>query len=108
MSKAAGISLLVLGLAVGLWLGFNPKAHQETLRDWNRATASVAHLKITNAVKPRASQASQPSAFKLPSISVSKVSTSAAWKQVSAAFETLWRSVESLWVRATASISNTR
>src|SRR5512143_3505758 len=98
MSKTTGVLLLLVGLAVGLWLGFNPKAHQETVRDWNQATASVAHLRLT---APAKQKASQPSGFKVPSISVPKVSTSAAWKQVSTAFEMLLHSVERLWVRVT-------
>lgn len=105
MSKTAGILLLALGLAVGLWLGFNPKAHQETVRDWDRATAAVAHVRLTSEAKPRAPQ--PPVVKSLPG-SLPKVATSAAWKQVSAAFETLWHSVQSLWVRVTASIGNTR
>ena len=105
MSKTVGFLLLVLGLAVGLWLGFNPKAHQETVRDWDRAAAAVAHVRLTGAVKTPALRAP---VVKIKPISLPRVSTTAAWQQVVAAFEQLWHSVHSAWVRASASIGNTR
>ena len=105
MSKTAGVLLLVLGLTVGLWLGFNPKAHQATVRDWDRAKAAVAHVRLTSAVRL---PAPQPPVVRTKTSSLPQVSTSAAWKEVSAAFDTLWHSVESIWLRLTASIGNTR
>jgi len=105
MSKTAGALLLVLGLAVGLWLGFNPKAHQETVRDWDWASAAVAHARVTSAGGPLVPQ--PPLVGTRPG-SLPRVSTSAAWKEIAAVSETLWHSVQGLWVRVTASIANTR
>ena len=39
MSKFAVLFLLV-GLAIGLWLGFNPQTHRQLTRFWNRTTTS--------------------------------------------------------------------
>ena len=105
MSRTAGVLLMLLGLAVGLWLGFNPKAHQETVRNWDRATSAIAQVQLPSTAGARAPQ--PPAATTKPS-SLPQVSVSDAWKQVSAAFDTLWHSVQNLWVRVTANIGNTR
>jgi hypothetical protein len=105
MSKSAGVVLALFGLAIGLYLGFNAQAHKATVRDWDRVTAGVAHMHLTTTAKPSA--LGRPAVSNKP-ISVPKLSTSAAWKQISTAFETLLNSVERLWTRVTASIGNTR
>ena len=102
MSKSTGVVLLLLGLAVGLFLGFNAKAHQATVRDWDRLSSAVAHVRVTAAARPKT-----PAVSIKPS-SLPPISASSTWKQMSAAVETLWRSVDKLWVRVTASIGNIR
>ena len=106
MSKltVAGL-LLVTGLTIGLWLGFNPKTHQQILQNWNHATAAVAHVGLAAIPKVHTLQA--PAAVAKP-LSQPKISTSAAWKQISVAFETLWNSVQHLWHTVTARIRITR
>ncbi len=34
-----GVLLVLIGLVVGLWLGFNPTTHRELVRWWDRTTA---------------------------------------------------------------------
>lgn len=41
MPKFAPILLVVVGLAVGLWLGFNPQAHQQIVQSWNQDRAGA-------------------------------------------------------------------
>lgn len=105
MSKMAAGLLLVLGLAIGLWLGFNPKAHQETVRDWSRLTASVAHMKFSAGVKLPTVEAPKPVA---KPAAQPQISTSAAWRQISTELNTLWTSVQHMWRTVTARISTGR
>jgi hypothetical protein len=105
MSKMAAGLLLIVGLAVGLWLGFNPKAHAETVRDWSRLTESVAHMRFTSAAKLPTSQAPSTAAKPAPH---PQISTSTAWRQVSAQLNTFWMSLQHLWRAVAARIGRTR
>ena len=40
----SAVLLLIVGLAVGLWLGFNPQAHQQTIQKWD--SVKSAYLKF--------------------------------------------------------------
>ncbi len=46
MGKSA-VLLVLIGLAVGLWLGFNPTTHRELVRWWEHTTASQARTRET-------------------------------------------------------------
>ncbi len=41
MSKF-GVLFLLIGLAIGLFLGFNPATHRDLVREWNRARIGQA------------------------------------------------------------------
>jgi hypothetical protein len=45
MGKFAVLFILA-GLAVGLWLGFNPAAHRQVVRMWERANAGQASVPL--------------------------------------------------------------
>ena len=92
---------LVLGLAAGLWLGFNPQAHKQVLQDFNGAKTAVAHIGFASTTKAHAA-APAPTAPK----SVLQLSPTAtvAWRQITTAFESLWTSMQQIWLRATARI----
>lgn len=106
MSKLAAAGLmLIVGLAIGLWLGFNPTAHKETERTWNQARTSIVGLESQAGVKtPKARTTITTSK---PAPDVKPIATD-AWKQITTAFNTLLASVERLWTNISARISTTR
>ncbi len=97
--------LLVVGLASGLWLGFNPKMHQQIVQDWNRASVSVAHVGLGTSAKPSALQPIAPTSK--PS-SQTQFNVSATWKQISVAFEGFWRSIQRLFLNTSARVGRVR
>jgi len=107
MSKFAPILLLVAGLALGLWLGFNPHAHQQVVQDWNHARTALvqvtakARLTSAPAVSTKVNLTTHVQAPSVPN-------ASATWKQVTTAFESLVSSLQRLWLNVTARISNSR
>ncbi len=106
MSRMAGTVLLVIaGLAVGLWLGFNPRAHQEVIHSWDQAQTAIAHMKFNSTANVRVAQ--PPTARTKPS-STPPATVSITWKQVTTAFDDLWLSMQRLWLNVSARIGLTR
>lgn len=102
MSKLGVVLLVAVGLAVGLWLGFNPQTHQQIAQSWDRerttllhATASM-HLPLGLSTTTRTTVTAKP-----PS---APVATTAAWKQITTAFESLMTSLHRLWLNFSARI----
>ncbi len=102
MTKIAPVLLVLVGLAVGLWLGFNPHAHQQVVQDWDRArlafihaTASL-HLSSKVALAPKSTTRVEP-------ITTSP-SANAALKQITTAFQSLVSSLQRLWLQITARV----
>jgi hypothetical protein len=91
------VFLLFLGLALGLWLGFNPRAHSEMVRSWDQMRAAYVRFKDSASLAihnwSAGSKASQPSGSS---------SLDSAWKQLSADLAAVWHSVENLWSQVTA------
>ena len=109
MFRSAGF-LLIIGLAIGLFLGFNPQAHQATIQKWDsarssylkfmaNATAKVQGLNshITSTAQSGSRVTNQP-----------QTSVSSSWNQVSTAFENLWASVQKFFANVTAKINSAR
>ena len=110
MSKFAVLFLLV-GLAIGLWLGFNPQTHRQLTRFWNRTTTSQSSERpkasvdarqwdqtvnrwLRSTTKARPAPASQPDS----------VPTA---KQISAELQTFWNALQQLWLNFVARIRTT-
>lgn len=101
MLKSAGL-LLFLGLAVGLWLGFNPQAHRKVVQNWDNTKTSLARLETnfsttisawTTRAKAQEAQVGQKT--------VSRITTrpfAAAWQQFTAAGETFLQSMQKIWL----------
>jgi hypothetical protein len=105
MSRTATAVLLVLaGLAVGLWLGFNPRAHQETIQTWDRTRAAIVHAQTTTTVKVGATK---PTAAAKPTTST-QPTASITWKQITTAFDVFWLSLQKLWLNVSARIGTIR
>jgi hypothetical protein len=107
MAKSA-VLLLIVGLAFGLWLGFNPQAHAQTIKNWDQAKASYIQIKAkaTTQIHQWDTKVSAvgKSSPKAEPASQSRPDTSAAWKQISTAFESLWNSIQRIWSNITAKI----
>jgi len=102
MGKSA-VLLLLVGLAVGLWLGFNPTTHRELARWWTRTANTQASerpssdvnlhqldRRLTQWLRTGARPADQPPAQKSP------VPTGA---QISTTLQAFWHALEQIWVR---------
>lgn len=101
MSKLGTVLLVVAGLAVGLWLGFNPHAHQQVVQDWDHARTALVHMTTSVRVSPGVTTAAKPTTRSQPS-------ATGVWKEITAAFDSLVNSLQRLWLNVRASISNTR
>ncbi len=93
MSKF-GVLFLLIGLAVGLFLGFNPTTHRDLVRDWNRARIGQTSQSPSVAVNVRragrflrSSPRIQPEPSPVPSGS-----------QIQAELQMLWNALRQLWL----------
>jgi hypothetical protein len=106
------VLFLVLGLVVGLWLGFNPQAHRQTIQKWDSAKTAYLKIKAETTAKIQGLNShlsfSPQSSPKSSSAPQSQPAVSTAWKQVSTSFEVIWNSMQRFWANATAKISTTR
>ena len=104
MSKLAPVLLIAAGLAVGLWLGFNPHAHQQMVESWDHARTAVVQTTAKVQLSPApltSSKVNTTTHFQAPS-------ASSAWKQITTTFGSLVSSLQRLWLNISAQISNTR
>jgi hypothetical protein len=104
MSKLAPVLLVAAGLAVGLWLGFNPHAHQQIVQNWNHARTAL----VQTTAKVHLSPAPLTSIKINTTAHLQAPSASSLWKQITTALESLMSSLQKLWLNITARISNTR
>ncbi len=111
MAKSV-VLFLMLGLAIGLWLGFNPQAHSQTIQKWDSVKTAYLKIKAETTAKIQGLNShltlSLPSSPKSSSAPPSQPAVSSAWKQVSTAFEVIWSSMQKFWTNATAKIGTTR
>ena len=111
MARSA-VLFLILGLAVGLWLGFTPQAHQQTIQKWDSVKSAYLKIKAESPVKIQGLNSNSTSSVQTSSRSKaapqSQPAGSSAWKQITTAFETIWNSVQRFWVNITAKINTTR
>lgn len=106
MSKiSAAVVFLVVGLAIGLWFGFNPQAHQQVEKSWSQLTLTAEHAGVRATTGIRTTQS--PAATAKPAAQAKETAT-VAWKQITMTFNTLWSSLLHLFHTVTASISKTR
>lgn len=102
MFKFAGL-LLLLGLAVGLWLGFNPQAHREALQSWDGAKAVSVNIQTQVSAKLHewtgqsgSQEQSAPNSAPRP--------TETAWGQLTSILHTLWSSIQRFWLSISAKL----
>ncbi len=101
--RMSGLLLLLVGLAIGLYLGFNPAAHRDLVRWWDRETAasrsehsgqtgfSVGRLNSQLARSLRTS----PKPLAEPGAQTNTVPTS---NQIGDELHAFWLALERLWL----------
>lgn len=99
------ILMILAGLAVGLFLGFNPTTHRDLVRWWDSTSASQRQAQATPAPFSlslrqfdskvarlfRASSNSQTTARSRPP-------TQSLWSQIVAAVQSLWHALQRIWL----------
>ena len=101
MGRSALLFLLI-GLAVGLWLGFNPAAHRAVVQWWNREAATRSAANPANPLGIRQlnsrvarSLRSSPKPLVQPSAQTNKIPT---LTQIGDELHTFWLALERVWL----------
>jgi hypothetical protein len=106
MGRSA-ILLVLIGLVVGLWLGFNPTTHRELVRWWNHTTTSQVRSTATQTGTISLRQLdrrinrwfrteARPQRQGTPPAAASPVPTG---NEIAATLQAFWRALEQVWVR---------
>ncbi len=105
MIKSAGF-LLLLGLAIGLWLGFNPQAHEKVVQSWNSVKANYMKFQVQATAKFNEWTSQLSSTKQTASNSVGSVPKwiNTAWRQLASIFNTIWSSMRKFWLSISANL----
>lgn len=88
--------LFVLGIALGLWIGFNPQAREKAAQGWEDTKALF--------VKAQADVSAAIDGWMLDLKSSGQAGTrqvESVWKELSSVLTTLWDSMQRLWANLT-------
>jgi hypothetical protein len=97
MFRLAGL-LLILGLALGLWIGFDPQEHQKAVQAWSEAKASFVNIQTQVSLKFHEWAAESNPGTQTVSVSVTKP-IAEFWRQLSSILVNLWNSIVTIWLR---------
>jgi hypothetical protein len=100
MLKSTGLLLLV-GLALGLWLGFNPQAHGKVVQNWNNTKTFFERLETNfstsiNAWTMRTKDQAQADQKAASRITTKPFAT--AWQQFVSAGGAFLQSMQKIWL----------
>ena len=101
MTRFAAL-LLIVGLAAGLWLGFNPATHRQLIRFWDDLGTSQAQAQPIASVQIR--QWDSRVGVWLRSLSQprstldSRPVASPTWRRITAAWRAFGRAMDEIWV----------
>jgi hypothetical protein len=105
MGKSA-LLLILVGLVVGLWLGFNPTTHRELVRWWDRTTAaSQARASGTPSADVSLRQLDRRIArwfrteTRPPSTPPASSSPVPTGNEILSTLQAFWHALEQVWVR---------
>lgn len=103
------ISTLVfaLGLVLGLWVGFNPQAHERAVQNWDNMRSSLATLKV-NISNTTHNWALSLNASGQKNGQGQKITTTTIWKQTSSIFTIIWDGVRNIWTDITIQLHTKR
>ena len=110
MFKSAGL-LLLLGLAIGLWLGFNPQAHQKVVQSWDNTKSFFARLETNFSTSIGAWTMQAKSQVNVSPKTVSGVTAKSfgtAWRQFVSAWSTFLGSLQRIWHELVSNINLNR
>ncbi len=107
MLKSAGLVLL-LGLVLGLWLGFNPQAHGKVVENWNNTREFFVRLETNfsaaiSAWTMRTKAQAQAGQKTISGITNKPFAT--AWQQFVSAGGTFLQSMQKIWLELTTNLS---
>ncbi len=105
MAKSA-VLLLIVGFALGVWLGFNPQAHKQVVDTWNNAKAFFVNMQAQVSGKAGSnSAASQPNAQGQAKSNPGVQTASVVWRQISSMLATVWNSLQRIWFQIRADLN---
>jgi hypothetical protein len=96
MSKSVGL-LLILALALGLWINFNPEARQRATQSWESAKALFVSVKAGVSVAVHDWVAGLQSGEQSNGGGIGEV-----WKQITSVLASWWDSAQRFWQHLTA------
>ncbi len=107
MARSA-VFLLLIGFALGAWLGFNPHAHQQVVNEWGRTQSffmnlrsQVAGSSIGLTTQIGTQTGTQTQAKSKPAAQPNSVIA----RQISSMLATLWNALQHLWVQIRADLN---
>jgi hypothetical protein len=97
-----GILFLLVGLAVGLWLGFNPAAHRDVVRWWDRTSRAETSASVPSAFSSRQLNRSLSrllrSTPRPQAAPQSERNTVPTGSQISTELQALWNALQRIWL----------
>jgi len=102
MFKSAGLLLGIAGLALGLWIGFNPQMHRGALQRVHEVRAAYLETKTDATLQIHEWTSWISSDARIGSKGAVSGSPGSSWTRISASLSRFWGSVESFWARITA------
>jgi len=100
--------LLVLGIALGLWVGFNPQAHKKVVQSWDNTKTFFARLEtnVSGTISAWTIQTkSQAQVGKKTVASITTKPFAAAWQQFVSAGGTFLQSMQRIWLELMTNLS---
>jgi hypothetical protein len=95
------VLLFVLGIALGLWLGFNPQAHGKVVQNWDHTNVFFVRLETNFSNTIDAWTMRTKAQAQVGQKTVSNISTrpfKTAWQQFVSAGETFLQSIQRIWL----------
>ncbi len=103
------ILFLLVGLGLGLWLGFNPAAHRDVVRWWDRTRSNETSSTIPSALNTRQLDRSLSRFLRFTPrpqpVPKSEPSTVPTGTQISTELQALWNALQRIWLDIIAKIS---
>ncbi len=103
---------LLIGLAVGLWLGFDPATHRDLVRWWDRterngAASTLPGIVNTRQLSRKAGRLLQtsPKPQQAPQDQPSVVPTS---RDISVELQAFWNALQRIWLQFLASLRGSK
>jgi hypothetical protein len=103
------ILFLLVGLAIGLWLGFNPAAHRDVVRWWDRTNSRETPSAMPSALNSRQLDRSLSrllrSTPRSQTATPTERSTVPTGTQISTELQAFWNALQRIWLDILARIT---